>query len=65
VQFIVITYDHRTDPVTVAELGPFPTVAAAVAALEQDGWQLSRRHPIPVHRCWGKPSQAALLRPRR
>lgn len=62
-QFVILTFDHRTDPVTQAELGPYPSVAAAVAALAQDGWQLTRRHPVPVQRCWGKPYQAALLRP--
>ena len=64
-QFVVLGFDHRTQPVTQGELGPYPTVAAAMAALEQDGWQLTRRHPVPMQRCWGKPYQAALLRARR
>jgi hypothetical protein len=62
VQFVVKTFDHRTNPVTVSELGPFPTIRAAETALEQDGWQLHRASRIPTVRVWGKPYQAALLR---
>lgn len=62
-QFEIATYDHSTDPVTEGRLGPFPTVAAAEAVLEQDGWSANSRRITPFERAWSKGPMAAFIRP--